>query len=75
MTVKSQISIKRFELGYNSLSYLLINSLNKILKQLKTNRTISEEDMKKYRVSGIIEEATIESIDESYVVFEHGGGN
>lgn len=31
--------------------------------------------MKKYRVSGIIEEATIESIDESYVVFEHGGGN
>ena len=61
ININSATSLKLLDLTYNNLSYLVMNSINRLLDKITNNRTISSAEMNKYKIEKIIQEAPVES--------------
>jgi len=54
ISVRKVGSLKLLDLSYNNLSYLVMNSINRLLDKITNNRTISTEEKYKYKIEKII---------------------
>jgi hypothetical protein len=54
INLRQKTSLKLLDISYNNLSYLVLNSINRLLDKITNNRTISSAEKSKYKIERII---------------------